>query len=208
MQALILLEQSFPIDPSYADAGQTDTLACILPPLEQSHHSWRDFIMRPIIFALLALALLPSFLTGCGTNLPDTVVVTQYRLAPGTVTSPVPYDPITQNPEEVASPQYMLQSWKNTNSLLVQELYDDIQTTISYNQTHTTYFRPPTGIVGCHPFWYTISLQLGSQGILSIRLNYCPYDFIIHNDIYTQIPANADFLSVLTQQMHIPIQWR
>jgi hypothetical protein len=151
--------------------------------------------MRPVILTLLALALLPTVLAGCGSPQPDTVVVTQYRLAP--------FDP-----PQVASPEYVLHTWKNTASFLVQELYNDFEDSISYNHTHTTYFRPPPTLAGCNPFWYVISLQQGNHVILSVTFDYCPGIFIVQNYACNQIPPNADFLSVLTQQMQIPIQWR
>jgi hypothetical protein len=154
--------------------------------------------MRPIIFALLALALLPSLLTGCGTNLPDTLVVTMYAVSPGTTPS-TPYDIVFQDPYDVAAPQYLLQRWQNTDVLLVQRLYDDV----------SHFPTDPGGHGGsliCFGYWYLIAFQQAGQTLAFIRLSECPISGVVLNDKRLVI-TDTTFWHILKVDMNIPIQW-
>lgn len=157
--------------------------------------------MRPaIILTLLALAVLPTFLTGCGnSNLPDTLVVTQYYLAPGTQTPSVPFDPVLHDPYDVAAPQYVIQRWQNTDTSLVRRLYNEV----------IHYSTDPDGHNGpniCFSYWYQIAFQQGGHTLAFVRLSECPIRGVVLNDQRRILPG-ADFLHIIMIDMKIPIAW-
>jgi hypothetical protein len=151
--------------------------------------------MRSVILTLLALALLPTVLAGCGSPQPDTLVVSKYMVGPGMPSSP-PADVVYHDPYDIAAPQYLLQRWQNTDAFLVQLLSNDA--------LHAP--TDPGGHGGpdvCFGYWYLIAFQQGARTLAFVRLSECPVSGIVLND-QRVILLDTTFWHILTVDMHIP----